>query len=233
VRPFSISEGAKALVGTYLPAETLKAVLHSLRYEEKLGVLRLWVSEGIPFAFQNAPLLYESIRHWLGARISVHPKLITMIGSARLGYSLAPLPAFGKPLSPASDLDLSIVAETVFGRLCRDFERWKGDIKSGSVRPRNAAEERFWRENLERLPQNILRGFVDPYKIPTLAGYDTVRQLRHTEWLLRTRLEITPEAPLLSGISIRVYRDWQSFLNQLDRNLHRTLTSFGIVPAVI
>jgi len=228
VKPFLISEGAKTLAGEYLTAETLKTTLHSLRYDEKVGLLRLWVSEGIPFAFRKMPLLYESIRHWLGLRLAIHPKLITVIGSARLGYSLEPLPKFGRPLSPTSDLDLSIVTDTVFGRLRQDFDRWKGDMKVGTVRPRNKTEERFWPVNLEMLPKNIFRGFVDPYKIPTLPAYGSVQHVRQTEWLLGKKMGITPEAPPLTRVSIRVYRDWQSFLNQLDRSLDNTLTSFGL-----
>ena len=232
MKPFLISEGAKTLVGEYLTAEALKTTLHSLRYDEKLGLLRLWASEGIPFAFRKTPLLYEAIRHWLGARLSIHPKLITVIGSVRLGYSLAPLPDFGRPLSAASDLDLSIVTDTVFGHLRNDLDKWKGDMKSGTVHPRNKTEARFWPENLEKLPKNIFKGFVDPYKIPTLPAYGTVRYLRQTEWILGKKMGVTPEAPPVSGVSIRVYRDWQSFLNQLDRSLDGTLISFSSQPLV-
>jgi hypothetical protein len=124
-------------------------------------------------------------------------------------------------------LDLSIVTDTVFGRLRQDFDRWKGDMKVGTVRPRNKTEERFWPLNLEILPKNIFRGFVDPYKIPTLPAYGSVQHVRQTEWLLGKKMGITPEAPPLSRVSIRVYRDWQSFLNQLDRSLDGTLISFG------
>ncbi|MFS6701099.1 hypothetical protein, partial [Staphylococcus aureus] len=56
----------------------------------KEAIARLWLSEGIPFAFKKSPALYEVVRVWLGTRLNVDPKEIHLSGSARIGQSLAP-----------------------------------------------------------------------------------------------------------------------------------------------
>ncbi len=53
-----------ALNGVYPASEE---VLHAaaLGPRERSVVARLWVSEGIPFAFRECPALYEEARTWL------------------------------------------------------------------------------------------------------------------------------------------------------------------------
>ncbi len=225
MRPFSISEHGKQLVDAYPTPETVKNAGLSLLYEERLGFLRLWVSEGIPFAFRNCPMVYEALREWLGKRLRIHPKLITLIGSARIGYSLAPLPTYGRAFSPESDLDLAVITEDIFHELSREFGRWKADFLAGEVRPRNPLEETYWKTNARELPRKIERGFVDPYMIPSFYRYSTARRINDTYWQIREKLERTAEAPKVSKVSIRVYRDSYAFLNQMHVNFHATLGS--------
>jgi hypothetical protein len=141
---------------------------------------------------------------------------------------MAPLPEFGHPFHAKSDLDLAIIAEPLFNRAREDFSRWQADVQDGRLEPRTSAQARFWPDSLERLPGNILSGFVDPYKIPSLPRYSTVRYLRQTEWLLGARIEITPGLPPISRASTRIYRDWASFLAQMERNLYGTIASFPV-----
>ena len=226
MKPFLITDGAKRLVGEYLSPESLRETLQLLGRDEKHGLLRLWISEGIPFAFQDLPLLYEAIRGWLATQLSLHPKVITMIGSARIGYSLAPLPDFGRSFQSTSDLDLTVIAESLFSQLKTDFQNWKKDITDGIVVPRSSKEERYWSDTLQRVPSNISRGFIDPHKIPALYRYSTVQRVRNIQWLLNRKIALTPGAPQFSHASLRVYRDWKSFLDQMELNLHCTLVSF-------
>jgi hypothetical protein len=100
-------------------------------------VARLWLTEGLPSAFFTSPAIYEDMRGWLASRLNVHPKEVTLIGSARLGYSLAPPPNFGRPFGPRSDLDLSIVSADLFKRVTLAFSSFAVDYRAGAVMPRS------------------------------------------------------------------------------------------------
>lgn len=186
-------------------------------------VARLWLTEGFPSAFLTSPAVYENLRGWLASRLNVHPKEITLIGSARIGYSLAPPPEFGRPFGGRSDLDLSIVSGNLFQRVTSAFANFSADYRSGAVTPRNPHERHLWDENLVFGMRNIPQGFFDPNKIPNFDRYPVAQQLSQSMWVLVKKLEVTPGAPEVSRASTRVYRDWQSFIERVSFNLMAAL----------
>jgi hypothetical protein len=159
------------------------------------------------------------MRGWLASRLGVHPKEVTLIGSARIGYSLAPPPEFGRPFGDRSDLDLSIVSGDLFQRVTSTFSNFSADYSSGVVAPRNLYERHLWDENLTFAERNIPRGFFDPNKIPNFPRYPIAQQVSQAMWELVKKLEVTPGSPQVSRASARVYRDWQSFIERVSFNL--------------
>ena len=77
--------------------------------------------EGIPYCCKNIPLLYEVAREYLAYHLDVDSNEIGMIGSARLGFSLAP----DKPLANfqpgISDVDLFVVSEKLWLSLVSEY----------------------------------------------------------------------------------------------------------------
>ena len=118
-KPFTIGPHLARLTGAYPRApDVLQAASEGPR--EKAILARLWISEGIPFAFKNCPGLYEELRNSLARRLELDAKQISVAGSGRLGYSLAP-DRWGEPYEEvASDLDLFTVSEGLFRRLCEE-----------------------------------------------------------------------------------------------------------------
>jgi len=171
-------------------------------------------------------MLYEGIREWMGMRLQIHPKNITLIGSARIGYSMSPMPAFGREFGPSSDLDFSAVDDKLFSSIVANYFDWESDVDAGRAVPHNAREKRFWDDNLKRLPDNVARGFIDPYKIPTLLKYQKVVAVMEMLFLLQERLKVTPDAPRVRLTSLRIYRDWNSFFQHLSLNTSLTVASF-------
>lgn len=184
---------------------------------------RLWLTEGCPAAFHACPSVYEDIRGWLSSRIQVHPKEITLIGSARIGYSLAPPPEFGRPFGDKSDLDLSVISRDLFGRLVSAFATFSNDYKNGIVVPRSEHERELWGANLAFGERNIPRGFFDANKVPNFDRYPVAQQVNQAMWALLKKLQATAGAPKVRRASTRVYRDWQSFLQIVCLNLHAAL----------
>lgn len=177
-----------------------------------------WLSEGIPYAFKDVPGLYDEIRTWLSLRLDVDKKSISVVGSARLGYSLSPF-KLGNPFSEASDLDLFIVSEVLFEKLKVDALKWFDDYDLGKVNPRNDNESAHWKDNRKRVQANLLRGFMDPKFTPTLTSYPVVCSVQQCLYVLSEKLARTEDAPSVSDISIRCYNDWESYRRQCELNL--------------
>jgi hypothetical protein len=221
MQPFKISDEAKALKAMYPAPEEFRDAAKALTEPEKFGVVRLWISEGIPFCFRECPMLYEAIRSWLARELGVHAKEITLIGSARVGYSLAPTSDYGRPFDSSSDLDFSIISASLFDRCVSCFNLWLSDYESKKIAPQNQNESFYWKHNYELVPINISRGFIDPYKIPLRRTYQIACDIGDSLWKLHQKLKETENAPSVRRPSVRVYRDWRSAVRQFKINFCR------------
>lgn len=214
MKPFSVSPHLSTLVDNYPSANTLLNAAANGGEQSKVAIARLWLSEGIPYAFKQSPGLYESIRSWLGTRLDVDPKEISISGSGRIGQSLAPS-KLGTTFSTESDLDFFIVSSHLFDRMKADFNRWSYDFESSSIHPKNDRERKFWEENNKRGPQIIHRGFLNSNLVPNHDAYATTKDIAQTMWLLKEKLDVTSNAPTVKAISVRCYKDWGSFVRQM------------------
>ena len=140
-RAFAVGPQLAKLTGTYPRAQDLLEAA-AVGQREKAILARLWISEGIPFAFRGCPGLYEEVRELLAKRLELDAKQISVAGSGRLGYSLAPT-KWGEPYGEVlSDLDFFAVSEGLFARLRQDFERWRDDYGRGEAHPRTGLRGR-------------------------------------------------------------------------------------------
>ena len=164
-RAFAIGPQLAKLTGAYpRPQDVLEAAAVGQR--EKAILARLWISEGIPFAFRRCPGLYEEVRDSLAKRLELDAKQISVVGSGRLGYSLAPK-KWGEPYrAMSSDLDLFAVSGGLFERLREDFERWHDDYAGGETQPSTDKERYYWNVNRKETPDRIRKGFIDSIRVP-------------------------------------------------------------------
>jgi hypothetical protein len=233
MRAFSIPRVSSVLAGQYPVAEHLRSALFELNGVEFYAMLRLLFSEGVPHVFRTEPLLYEAIRDWLSLRLNVHPKDITVIGSARIGYSVSPVPKYGNGFNSSSDLDLACVSNSLFQKVTEAFVTWETDVERNRVKPRNPREAGFWKENLRVVRDGIGLGFIDPYKIPTWTRYPISAQIQETLYVTGEKLKVTSTAPRFSKISLRVYRNWDTFFRHLSLNFSFTIRSLrSIAPSL-
>ncbi|MCX6864775.1 MAG: hypothetical protein NTV46_00905 [Verrucomicrobia bacterium] len=201
--------------------ELLQALLENGNEEELHGFCRQWISEGIPHAFCGNPMLYEIARGWVARRLDIHAKEVTLIGSARIGYSLAPPPKLGQKFGSHSDLDLAVISADLFSRCDADFLRFEEDFKNGLIKPNSPRKERLWPEIVDDLSRTRRRpGFLDTWKIPLLDRYPLAKRIADTCWRLCEKLKATNENYAVTKASIRVYRDYSSFIRQTRVNLY-------------
>lgn len=218
MEPFNVPSGLASIMGSYPNASELIEAAQKGGELSRAAIARLWLSEGIPYAFREKPALYESVRSWLSVRLDINAKDVHLIGSARIGQSLAPN-KIGKVFGQHSDLDIFIISPSLFERMVDDFNSWSCDFQSGKITPSNPREEGYWRENIQRGPKNISRGFIDSNIIPNHNKFRTTQTIANSMWLLKNNLDITNGAPSVKKASIRCYHDWGSFVRQVTLSL--------------
>lgn len=215
MEPFKVSSHLKDVVSPYPEAKLISEVAKNGGETARQAIARQWLSEGIPFAFKECPGIYESIRSWVGTRLNIDPKELNVTGSARLGQSLAPS-KMGKPFGDGSDLDIFIISPELFEHLKNDFNDWSFDYESGAISASNDREDGFWKGNLHRGPKNIARGFIDSNIVPNHDKYHYVRNIAQTMYLLKEKLDVTSEAPKFCHASVRCYKSWASYVQQIS-----------------
>src|SRR3990172_9093625 len=131
MKPFDVSAVLDPLTEVYPPAEVLLGAAKAGNQDARYAISRLWLSEGIPFAFKARPAVYEALRIWIARRLDVQAKEVTIVGSGRQGYSLSPDQNAGRPFGQQSDLDMTTISVRLFERLRDAFGRWEKDYKQG------------------------------------------------------------------------------------------------------
>ena len=218
--PFEVHPHVRTLIGQYPDAETLRIALPKMSYDEREEFLRTWLTEGIPYAFRDVPMLYASARKWLSHLLNVSQENITMVGSARIGFSLAGKKRYGIPFRPESDIDLAIVNEPCFEKVKSDFYSWKIDFEKGVISPRSDLQLKYWLDNSKNVPNNIRKGFIDTWKIPNYDSYSHSTEINRLMYRLIKKMSISQGAPSIKGASLRIYNSWDSLVNQINLNLN-------------
>jgi hypothetical protein len=218
MEPFKISSQLRSVVESYPEAQLILDVAKQGGESARHAIARQWLSEGIPFAFKSCPGIYESVRSWVGVRLNIDPKEVNITGSARLGQSLAPS-KMGKPFGDGSDLDIFIISSELFDDLKNDFNEWSYDFDRKVIHASNDREDGFWKRNLHRGPKNIARGFIDSNIVPNHEKYRYVRNVAQTMYLLKEKLDVTSGAPKVCHASVRCYKSWASYVQQVSLGL--------------
>lgn len=220
---FPGSEINRKLVDRYPPASNFLIAGKKLDEKGKEALVRGFMSEGIPAAFQRDPLYYENIRELVACSLKIHPKYITLIGSARLGYSTAPQ-KYGHLMNEKSDLDIAVISKSLFKNMTKVFYKWEKDFRILKVFSNNQ-EKKHWKENLYMLPKNIERGFLDVNKIPN--KYTLPAKITELCSFVKNDIKKFDEVPTIAKVSIRIYKNWNAFFVQNVLNLNYTIEKVG------
>ena len=214
MKPYEISQNCTRLNEHYPNPDLFKDVLKKMKEKEMEWFIRLWLSEGIPKAFINNPMLYELIRDDLAKNIGIHPKEITIVGSARIGYSLSPNKyEYGSAFDYESDFDFSIVSSVLYDKLVKEFNTWKSEYKNGDITPKSSVQESYWEKNLNKhIPHQIKWNFIDSNLI--CEYYPITISINRALENFRKRLKNTDfEGQANRTKKIRIYKNWKAFID--------------------
>lgn len=221
-KPFLISDDVKQLRQQYPVAEHIKESYAKASKNERKGIIRLWITEGIPYAFKDNPLLYEEVRSFIASELKINPKEITLVGSGRTGYSLKPK-VWGNTFSEKSDLDFTIISNEFYSKLVADYQKWVGDIESKKILPENPYQLKKWLECIITVNSNIPKGYIYTKNLHPHSFYPTVLKSYCTIDNLRRKLLHTHNCPKIYDLSIRIYSSWDNCIKQLHINLNSAL----------
>lgn len=87
------------------------------------SAVRTYIFEGIPYAFQENPNALKILVEHLGKNLGVEENSFTIIGSAKIGFSLSP-DNFPRQFSDESDVDVLVVSQELFDQFWQSMLRW-------------------------------------------------------------------------------------------------------------
>lgn len=208
----------------HYPNETeFKSFFHNASEEKITYFINLWLSEGIPKIANMFPEEYQLLRESLASYLGIHSKSITLIGSARFGYSLAPHKKYQEFKPGYSDLDLSIINENVFEKFIQEFFKWSDDFTKKIVVARDKNEKHIWNENLISEPKKIKRGVFDVNRIPAFIKYPHAQGLLNKLSQEQIKWNNRNPSTAVKKITIRLYKSWDTFVVQNKLNLQSFL----------
>lgn len=216
-----LSEKAKAIIELY--EDPMKFIENYFELEplEQQSYINYLIVNNIPYVFKRIPLLFEQIVQYLADEIGLNYCDVKLIGSAKTGFSINPNPNYGNPFTDKSDLDFSIINENLFQNLTTEFNHWVKLYTNAEMAPKEA-EEKFWDANLKSVPKNIERGFIDTYKIPNRNIFTITQKVNNSLYLIMFKLNEFHKIKNTKA-SIRVYKSWTAFNNQLKINTESVL----------
>jgi hypothetical protein len=174
----------------YLTRDEVVALLEERRLNE---LIEQHLIVGVPFVFRDAPTAYQDFAGTLSAQFRTPMADITVIGSAKIGFSLDP-DKFGAPFGALSDLDTIVVNAAMFDTA------WCQLYNLG--RRRYSLERRVQAAFQEHRANNVFFGFIVPEALP---GVVTLSNL----WFNVFR-EVGGRIRALAGHEVngRLYRTW-------------------------
>jgi len=221
------SEWGSGIVDPY-PAPTMwaGAAVHyenrELRFDDLKRFASLWIMEGIPYGFRSKPMLYAYLREFISKGLEGPPCLVTVVGSGRLGYSLASGKFPQVFDSTSSDVDCAAISAETFAILSGEFWKWRKLYRSGKIQP-SGNKDRFWPSNSEEVPENLKKGFINTNRIPNRDDFPAASQINNM--LSSATNELALQGVHVKAVTLRVYRDWPSMLRQVTSSLVAFLRS--------
>lgn len=112
---------------------------------------------GTPYIFSDDNNKFFALKKDIANFFEVNQTKVYVIGSAKLGFSIAPRKRY-KPFDLDSDIDVAIIDETTFIRYWKKLYQFNIEIRAKSIN-----DEKIYREFLEY----FFKGWLRPDKFPS------------------------------------------------------------------
>lgn len=138
--------------------ERLAAFRADLRARSVQELVQRHVTYGDCYALTEDE--YFALKQDVGKQFSVHPNQIVVVGSAKLGFSIAPKKRY-RPFGETSDIDVAFCSSELFDQIWRDlYDYWR---QSGP-----------WVQ-LDDFRKYLFLGWMRPDKLPPESSFPRTR----------------------------------------------------------
>ncbi|MFN4246568.1 MAG: hypothetical protein ACK4EY_02530 [Flavipsychrobacter sp.] len=213
----NLSESAMGIVEPFTSPNTFKTYFKTVKHGEIDSIIRHHIVNNIAFAFKEHPVIYEQTIQYIADKLKISPLQIKIIGSAKTGFCMDPK-HYGRNFNDDSDIDLSIISDTTFKTLEKEFNLWNHDFRQMHIKATNDRENRFWKDNSERVPKNLTKGYIDSSKIPNRPQYGFTCELNNILYITHRYL-VNKHNIKTQKVTASIYRDWHNFFNRLKNNV--------------
>lgn len=121
-----------------------------------LEIVNRYMSFGTPHIFRDNESIYFDLKAELSNVFSVDPADIFMVGSSKLGFSIAPTKLW-KDNNDESDIDMVIISDIAFDSYWKQLLEFNVNLTA-----RSETEDKLYREFLEY----FFKGWIRPDKFP-------------------------------------------------------------------
>jgi len=138
--------------------KAFKAVLKG--HEQEEVIVQKYVVHGTPYIFKDDEDKYFDLKREIAANFSEHYSNIHMVGSAKLGFSIAPNKLW-KPFSIESDIDIVIVSTKLFENLWGNIHEFNIGLTN-----RTKDEDNRYKRFLNYFFKGWIRPDLFPFEYP-------------------------------------------------------------------
>lgn len=76
-------------------------------------IVKKYIIHGTPYVFKDDDHKYFDLKYEIATKFKENPECVHMVGSAKLGFSIAPTKLWNS-FSEESDIDIAIISRTLF-----------------------------------------------------------------------------------------------------------------------
>ncbi|MGF1936021.1 MAG: hypothetical protein RM347_016820 [Nostoc sp. ChiQUE02] len=137
--------------------DIFKAALGDYSLTEKL-IVQKYIIHGTPYIFKDDEGKYFDLQHEIATHFEERPECVLMVGSSKLGFSIAPSKLWNS-FSEESDIDIAIISRGIFEKFWSELYDFDISLVSRSER-----EEQRYKKFLKYFFKGWLRPDLFPFK---------------------------------------------------------------------
>jgi len=166
-------------------------------------IVKEYVFGGETYAFKDNPSIVDDLKAFLSGKLDVKEENITIVGSAKIGFSLSP-DTFSRKFHEESDIDIIVVDENIFNSIWFAILRWNY--------PRRYKLPHVERRWANKRANDVFWGWFEPGKIK-FKGLSFPSALKplldiSTLWFSTFKMVSSLDGFLGRDVNGRLYRTW-------------------------
>lgn len=122
------------------------------------AIIRKYLLHGTPLCYSENEDLYFELKNMVADQFNISTTKIVMVGSAKLGFSIAPHKLW-KKFDDESDIDIVVISESLYDQYWKELLDFNIDVKA-----RTGTEDSNYRKFLEYFLKGWIRPDLFPFK---------------------------------------------------------------------